>query len=185
VSATLSPPIRIFAFTGVVAAVGLAAFFFVLGRSGGEATTSAEPVATKTETATPEPATQPTARSQAPAARPARRPAARTTALPPSGFPLPVHRALRRNRVVVVVVYMPGGSVDSVVRAEARAGARASGAGLVQMSALSERLVRPLVAKTGILPSPAVVVVKRPDVIAATLSVTDRQTIAQAVAQAR
>lgn len=83
------------------------------------------------------------------------------------------------------MVYMPGGSVDAVVSAEARAAARASGAGFVRMSAVSERLVQPLVAKTGVLPSPAVVVVRRPDVVATTLSVTDRQTIAQAVAQAR
>ena len=184
-SVTLSPPIRVFAFTGVLAVVGLAAFLFLLGRSGGEAATSAEPVVTRTETATPRPVTQPTTRAQSPAARPARRIAPSAAALPASGFPLPVHRALRRNRVVVVVVYMPGGSVDSVVRAEARAGARASGAGLVQLSALSERLVRPLVAKTGVLPSPAVVVLRRPNVVAATLSVTDRQTIAQAVAQSR
>ena len=87
--------------------------------------------------------------------------------------------------MVVVVVYMPRGAVDAVVRAEARAGARMSGTGFVQMSALSERLVQPLVAKTGVLPSPAVIVVKRPGVVTATLSVTDRQTIAQAATQAR
>lgn len=181
-SATLGPPIRIFAFTGVLAVVGLAAFFFLVGRSGGEAVTSQRaPAATRTETATSTPATPEPTR----AARPAQRPTARAAALPASGFPLPVHRALRRNRVVVVVVYMPGASVDRVVRAEARAGAQASRAGIVQLSALSERLVQPLVAKTGVLPSPAVVVLKRPGVVAATLGVTDRQTIAQAVAQAR
>ena len=180
-TATLSPPIRIFAFTGVLAAVGLAAVFFLLGRGGGEATgTPSEPVVTRTEAASPK---QPVAR--APAARPATKPTSRVSALPASGFPLPVHRALRRNRVVVVVVYMPRGVVDSVVRAEARAAAQASRAGLVQMSGLSERLIQPLVAKTGVLPSPAVLVVKRSGAVAATLSVTDRQTIAQAVAQAR
>jgi len=180
VSATLSPPIRIFAFTGVLAAIGLAAFFFLVGRTGGEAATSAsEPVVTRTQTATPKPATK------APVARPGRRAAPRASALPAAGYPLPVRRALRGNRVAVVVVYMPGGSVDAVVRAEARAGAQASRAGLVQLSALSERLVQPLVAKTGVLPSPAVLVVKRSGAVAATMSVTDRQTIAQAVAQAR
>jgi hypothetical protein len=87
--------------------------------------------------------------------------------------------------VVVVVVYTPGAAVDSVVRAEARAGARAARAGFVPLSALSARLVQPLVAKTGVLPSPAVVVVRRPDVVAAELGVTDSETVAQAVAQAR
>lgn len=80
---------------------------------------------------------------------------------------------------------MPGAGVDSQVRAAARAGARVSGAGFVALSALSERLVRPLVAKTGVLPDPAVVILKRPGIVTATLSVTDRETIAQAVVQAK
>jgi hypothetical protein len=80
---------------------------------------------------------------------------------------------------------VPGARVDRDVRAAARAGASASGAGYVAISALSERLVRPLVAKTGVLPDPAVVIVKRPDVVTTTLSVTDRETVAQAVAQAK
>jgi hypothetical protein len=184
VSVTLSPPIRIFAFVGVLVAVGLVAFFFVMGRSTTEPDLSSAPAVTRPTT---QPATT-TATSATPAAprtapAPTRRP--RTTSLPPSGLPLPVHRALRRNRVVVVVVYMPGASVDSFVRAEAKAGAREGRAGLVQVSALSERLVQPLVAKTGVLPDPAVVVLKRPGVVAATLGVTDRDTVAQAVAQAR
>jgi hypothetical protein len=173
---TLSPPIRVFAFGGVLVAVGLAAFIFIIGRGGGDTATTDEPLVTPTTATTPSTATPV-------APRTARQP--RVAALPASGFPVPVHRALRRNRVVVVVVYTPGATVDSVVRAEARAGARASGAGLVQMSALSEQLVEPLVAKTGVLPSPAVVVVKRPGVVTAKLSVTDRETVAQAVAQAR
>ena len=176
-SVTLSPPIRVFAFGGALVAVGLAAFIFVLGR-GGDTATTGEPLVTPTTATTPS-----TTTPVAPKTRTARQP--RVAALPPSGFPVPVHRALRRNRVVVVVVYTPGATVDSVVRAEARAGARASVAGLVQMSALSERLVEPLVAKTGVLPSPAVVVVKRPGVVTAKLRVTDRETVAQAVAQAR
>jgi hypothetical protein len=175
VSVTLSPPVRIFAFAGVLVALGLAAFFFLVGRTAAETTTD-EPLVTREATTTPSTPTTP-------ATRPARTP--RATQLPSSGFPLPVHRSLRRNRVVVVVVYMPGASVDAVVRAEAKAGARQARAGLVQLSALSERLVQPLVAKTGVLPNPAVVVVKRPDVVVATLGVTDRQTVAQAVVQAR
>jgi hypothetical protein len=182
VSVTLSPPVRIFAFVGVLAVVGLAAFFFVMGRSATDPEPSSAtpalttPVGTTPATSPATPATRPTT--------PARRPRA-AAALPPSGFPHPVHRALRRNRVVVVVVYTPGASVDAVVRAEARAGARQAGAGLVQMSALSGRLVEPLVAKTGVLPNPAVVVVTRPDVVVTTLGVTDREAVAQAVAQAR
>jgi hypothetical protein len=182
VSVTLSPPIRIFAFAGVLVAVGLVAFFFVMGQSTSEPDLSSAPAVTR-PTTKPEPTTAAPAKPAAPRTAPARRP--RATTLPPSGLPLPVHRALRRNKVVVVAVYMPGASVDSFVRAEARAGARAGRAGFVPLSALSERLVQPLVAKTGVLPDPAVVVLKRPGVVAATLGVTDSETVAQAVAQAR
>ena len=177
-SLTLSPPIRIFAFVGMLAVAGIAAFLFLVARpgSGGEA-------------ASPTPVTRPapvTTTAPKPRVSAPQRPASRAaTVQTKSGFPVPVHRALARNRVVVVVVYMPGASVDREVRAAARAGAHASGAGYVAISALSERLVRPLVAKTGVLPDPAVVIVKRPDVVTTKLSVTDRVTVAQAVAHAR
>jgi hypothetical protein len=182
---TPSPPVRIFAFVGVLAAVGLAAFLFLAGRGTGDVETSSAPLRTTT--------TQPTQRTQPTESTPSK-PTTTTTprahkprpaAVPASGLPLPVHRALRRNKVVVVVVYTPNGVVDSVVRAEAKAGAKAARAGLVQVSALSERLVQPLVTKTGVLPNPAVVVLERPGVVVATLGVTDRATVAQAVALAR
>jgi hypothetical protein len=175
VSVTLSPPTRIFAFVGVLTAVGLAGFLFLVARGG------TETGGTQVETFTRTTDTKPTAPSATPTT-PRRQRADGGTA---SGYPLPVDRALRRNSVVVVVVYMPRASVDAFVRREARAAAIATHAGFVQLSALSERLVRPLVAKTGVLPDPAVVVLKRPGVVTSTLSVTDRATVAQAVAQAR
>ena len=178
-SLTLTPPVRIFAFVGVLVAAGLVAFFFVVGSAGGEGDTATPTPVTRTTPATnPVTAKPRTSTPGQPAARPG-------TVRTKSGFPVPVHRALARNGVVVVVVYMPGAGVDLGVRAAARQAARATGAGFVALSALSERLVRPLVAKTGVLPDPAVVIIKRPDVVTTTLSVTDRETVAQAVAQAR
>ncbi len=173
---TLTPPVRVFAFVGVLAAVGLAAFLFFLRPTGDDTIVAVTKPVTK-----PADVTTPTTPRPTPPPRATPRPAA----LPVSGFPVPIHRALRRNRVVVVAVYLPGASVDSVVRREAKAGARTARAGYVAVSALSERLVRPLVAKTGVLPDPAVLVLRRPGVVIATLGVTDRQTVAQAVAQAR
>ena len=180
-SVTLTPPIRVFAFLGALVAVGIAAFLFLVVRPG----SGAETVASPTPVTRPAPVTKPAAPSKPRTSVP-QTPASRsTTVQTPSGFPVPVHRALRRNRVVVVAVYMPGAGVDLQVRAAARAGARDAGAGFVALSALSERLVRPLVAKTGVLPDPAVVILKRPGIVTATLSVTDRETIAQAVVQAK
>jgi hypothetical protein len=181
-SVTLSPPVRIFAFVGVIAAVGLAAFMLLAGRSAGDEGGSATPPATTPARTTPAPTAPTTPTAPVTPARP--RPS-RTVALPPSGFPLPVHRALRKDRVAIVVVYAPRAAVDSVVRAEARAAARASRTPLVQLSAFSERLVQPLVAKTGVLPNPAVLVVERSGTVTATLGVTDSETITQAVVQAR
>jgi hypothetical protein len=80
---------------------------------------------------------------------------------------------------------MPAAPVDAIVRREARAAARAGGAGFVAMSALNERAVSGLVAKAGVLPDPAVVIVERPGAVTAIFSVTDAATIQQAVAQAR
>ena len=172
---TLSPPVRIFAVIGVLAAVGFAAFTFLMG--GGEVSLeSSEPLVPTTKRTTPAPTPTPT---------PARTPARTQRAAPTSGFPVPVERALRKSRLVVVVVSTPRASVDAVVRAEARAAARSTNAGYASLSALNERQVRALVGKTGVLPSPAVLVVRRSGAVVARFGVTDHVTIAQAVAQAR
>jgi hypothetical protein len=176
-SITLSPPIRVFALLGALVAVGLAGFVFFAGGTGSESVGTTVTTPTRT-TGQPTPATQPNTPS-----RQAQTP--RAPVVTRSGFPRPVDRALRRHPVVVVVVYMPRASVDAVVGREGGAKARTPGDGFLCVSALSERLVRPLVAKTGVLPDPAILVVKRPGVVTTTLSVTDRSTVAQAVAQAR
>ncbi len=172
--ASISPPVRVFALVAVLAAVGFAAFVFLTGRSQAAELTAA-----------PTPAVTPSPVKPAPAAtKPAgtRKAPVRT---PKSGFPAPVDRALRYNRVVVIALYLPGAAVDAQVRAEARAGAARARVGFVALSAASERLVRPLIAKTGVLPQPAVVIVRRPGVVKATLGVTDAGTVAQAALQAK
>jgi len=175
VSMTLSPPIRVAAFVGALVATGLVAFVFVMGRGASEngASVPAKPV------------TKPSAPTSTPPKVSDTTPAKPRAVVTKSGFPTPVDRALRRRRVVIVAIYMPGAAVDAAVRAEARAAAVLSRAGFVPISALNERLVGSLVAKTGVLPDPAVLVIKRPGVVTARLSVTDRETIAQAVDQAR
>ena len=178
-SLTLSPPIRVAALVGALLLTGLAAAVFLLGRGalGGEpAAVSTTAPAVKPSTRV---ATSPKSTVQRPsAARPA-------TARAASGFPPQVDHAFRYRRVVVVSVSMPGAAVDAIVRREARSAARASRAGFVAVSATNERAVSALVAKTGLVPIPAVVVVKRPGVVMTTFSVTDAGTIAQAIAQAR
>jgi hypothetical protein len=177
VTATVSPPIRVFAALGVLAAIGFALFFFVLGRTATDDGTGV--------TVTPH--GQPKAEGQrAPTSRAhTTKPPTARFLTPASGFPGAVDRAFRKHRVVILVVFMPGSPVDSVVRGEARAAAIATRAGYVPVSALNERVVGVLLSKTGVLPDPAVLVLRRPGVVTATLGVTDRATVAQAVAEAR
>ncbi|HXG76942.1 MAG TPA: hypothetical protein VNJ53_10260 [Gaiellaceae bacterium] len=179
-SVTISPPVRIFALVGILSALGLGAYLLVLGGAGSEpAPLASPPAVTKTTATRPAAPTTPARR-----ATPAK---ARTTAATRtrSGFPPAIDRALRRHRVVVVAVTTPGAAVDAEVRAEARAGAEQVGAGFVSASALAEGFVRALVARTGVLPQPVVLVLRRPGAVVARLGVVDRETVAQAVAQAR
>ena len=177
-SLTLNPPTRVTALIGALVLTGLAAIVFFLGRGAlGEA---------ESAPLTSAPVTKPAGAVQV-APKPTTAPRANPKPKPRvmSGFSAKIDHALRYSRVVVVSVSMPGGAVDAIVRREARAGAKASRAGFVAISAANERALSGLIAKTGVLPDPAVVIVKRPGVVATTFSVTDAGTVAQAVAQAR
>jgi hypothetical protein len=176
VTTTISPPIQIAAVVGIIAAAALGIGLFLLGRSADPATL-APPPPHVAQHARVKPAHTKTTHEARPRTARFRTPA--------SGFPRAVDRAFRTHRVVVLAVYMPGASVDAIVRKEARAGAVATGAGYVQVSALNNALATEVLAKTGVLPEPAVVVIRRPGVVVATLGVTDRQTVAQAVFQAK
>ena len=177
-SLTLHPPARLAAPVGALVLTGLAAVVFLLGRGalGSDSTPAAVPAPTVTSKPAAPSATTPKPHAAAKPVKPAR---------VASGFPTRIDHALRYSRVVVVSVSIPGAAVDGVVRSEARSAARATRAGFVAISALNERAVAGLVAKTGVLPEPAVVIVRRPGTVAATFSVTDAGTIAQAVAEAR
>jgi hypothetical protein len=160
----------------VVAALvltGLGAFIFLAGRPA------------QLETATPTaPTTAPTRPAAKPSVVPKPAPAARKPVLRPD-LPAPVAIALRNRQVVVVVVYVPGAAVDSIVRREAKAGAKMAVAGYVPVSASSGNALAKIVAKTGVLPTPAVVIFQRPGDVATVLSVVDRKTVAAAARQAK
>jgi hypothetical protein len=177
VTVTLNSPTRIATLVGALVLTGLAAVVFLVGRSAlgdGSATATSPTPVTHT---TPKTMPKPTGARPAAHAKPHPRVA--------SGLPSRIDHALRYSRIVVISISIPGAPVDAIVRSEARAAAQASGAGFVRISALNETAVAALVAKAGVLPDPAVLVVKRPGVVTTIFSVTDSGTIAQAVAQAR
>jgi hypothetical protein len=172
-SLTLAPPTRLAALVGVLVLTGLAAVVLFVGRGvvGGAATTSSAPPVPLVEPGTP---ATPAPRTHAP--KPVR---------VASGFPARVDHALRYGRVVVVSVSVPGSAVDRIVKREAALGAKTAHVPFVAYSAANERAMNALLAKTGVLPSPAIVVVKRPGVVTSTFSAADAATIAQAATQAR
>lgn len=172
-STTLSPPVRVAAIVAALVLTGLGAFIFLAGR---QAPVETAAPATPTTTPTP-PAAKPHA-----AAKPT--PAVKKPALRPD-LPAPVAAALQNRQVVVVAIYVPGAAVDSIARREAKAGARMGVAGYVPVSASSGNALEKIVAKTGVLPTPAVVIFERPADVATVLGVADRQTVAAAVRQAK
>lgn len=110
------------------------------------------------------------------------------------GMPAGLALALARYEVVVVSLYAPRSSVDSLATAEAKHGAELAGAGFVALSVANEKMVAPLTslltggqtAADRVLDDPAVLVFQRPKRLFVRLNgFTDRDTVAQAATNAR
>lgn len=193
---TVSPPVRIAAIVGLVAALALGALFMLTGRKGDSSAATAPvhivhhpfgPGVNKHTAAAP---TAPTharkaakaAATQAPVARKApERPAAEVVALE-AGLPAPLARALGRNHVVVVELTNPQAEVDGIAYAEARAGAAGAGVGFVALNVLSRADIGRLTERFGqVLPDPGLLVYRRPATLVIRIDgFADKDTVAQA-----
>ena len=177
----ISLPVRIFAVVIVLAGLGGMLAMRTMGPSN-------EPVAIPVPIKTPanvaaKSAPQP-AKAAAKAPTPAK-PKPVNPVVPPSGFPAVVDRALQQHRVVVVSLVVPGARVDELAAAEAEAGAKLSGAGFLALNVLNEGVARALLAKLESGQDPSVLVVKRSGDVAVELAgFVDRETVAQAAANA-
>jgi hypothetical protein len=109
------------------------------------------------------------------------------------GMPSALALALRSHSVVVVSLYTPDASVDSMATDEARHGALAAHVGFVAFNVADEKIVSPLSSVlTGaptpadrVLDGPAVLVFVRPKALFVRLNgFADRDTVAQAAANA-
>jgi hypothetical protein len=118
---------------------------------------------------------------------------ARRTPAVIDGMPGSLAVALRGNPVVVVALYAPNSSVDSVAREEARQGAGLAGAGFVALDVSNNKVAAPLTALlTGaataadrVLDDPAVLIFQAPKTLFVRFNgYTDRDTIAQAAVNA-
>ena len=186
----LSPQVRIFALAAALAAVGGLLFVFMSGRGA-----VAEP-----ELAAPLPAAAVAKKAKAPAVTktvaPKPKPKAKAPAkaappkkvvpkIPPTGFPLAVDRALARHKVVVVSLVVPGSRVDELAAGEAKAGAKLGGAGYLALNVLNEKVAHAVLAKLEGLKQPSLLVLKRSgEVVVALEGFVDRETVAQAAANA-
>ncbi|HVD26406.1 MAG TPA: hypothetical protein VNB86_10475 [Gaiellaceae bacterium] len=102
------------------------------------------------------------------------------------GLPLVLSRALAKNPITVVALYDPSAELDELALAEARAGAADAEAGFLAINVFNEPQVRPLAQLLGVLNSPSLLVYKRPNTLFVRIDgFSDRQTVAQAAANAR
>jgi hypothetical protein len=110
-----------------------------------------------------------------------------------NGMPGTLAVALRTNPAVVVALYSPHSSVDSVAREEARQGAGMSGAAFVALNIADDKVAAPLTALLAggataadrVLDDPAVLVFKQPKTLFVRFNgYTDRDTVAQAAVNA-
>jgi hypothetical protein len=162
------PPTRYLAAAGV--ALLLAVFFLVarpvlLGGGEDDVVTTTPPPATTTP---PPPATRPT-------------PKPSVVLLP--GLPGKVANKLRHSKVVVVSLYQGNAGLDRSAVSAAGAGAKSVGAGFLPVNVLDEKSARAVQSFVGTTSTPAVVVVKRPGRIVATLEGAasgDQELVAQA-----
>jgi hypothetical protein len=106
-------------------------------------------------------------------------------AIPPTGFPKAVDRALAEHDVVVVSLMVPGARVDQLAAAEAQAGAKLGGVGYLALNVLNEDVAHALLTKLDSVRDPSVLVLTRSGEVALQLNgFVDRETVAQAAANA-
>jgi len=178
VTTTISPPIRILALVGVLAAVALGLLMFAHSRSGSSSGSSATP-APSTSGSSSKPATTP---ATTPAVKPAPKPS--VVLLP--YLPAPVAHSLEYSKVVVVAVFSRDVSADQATVAQARDAAKAAHAGFAAVNVLDDRSALRIskLAGTSVAP-PVILLVKRPGkVVNQFASTVDSDVIAQAALDA-
>ena len=113
-------------------------------------------------------------------------PTIETPGVAANGLPIVIMQALRKQPVVVVALIVPGGELDRMTVAEARAGAKIAGVGFLAVNILKNAVGRPLAQKLGVIQTPSLVVYRRPATVFVRFEgFTDRATVTQAATSAR
>jgi hypothetical protein len=128
--------------------------------------------------------TAPTTTAPAPAPEPT--PAPAPTAKPKPEKKTPLEQELDAHRVVVVVFQTPGADLDATAVREARAGAAAADGGFLAVDVEKEGDVSDLADEYDVLEAPTVLVLVRSGEVRSRFDgYVDRETVAQAVTNAR
>ena len=198
---TVSPPVRIAAIVGLLAALALGVGFMLMGHSSSGSTSAPvvithHPFGPGAKTATPaKPAAKPAAKAGVkPATAPKVAPVVhKAPARPPAelaalkaGLPAKIAHALGQSRVVVVEISNPTSEVDAIAFAEAKAGAALAGVPFVPLNVLSQADVGALTEQYGqTLPDPGLFIYTRPAKLTFRFDgFVDKETVAQAAQNA-
>jgi hypothetical protein len=165
----------------VVAVAGLAVAKFVVLKDDSSEAEAATPSAPAVDPAVPEPpaatgATETTTTGEEAADEPPAK----------NGGVIKLEKALKKNKVVVVVVYSPKGAVDEHQISEARSGAADVNAGFVALNAAKEKEVGEFAQLYEVRTTPIVLVFRRgPELVGRFETFADDLTVAQAAHNAR
>jgi hypothetical protein len=195
-------PVRIVALVGVLAALAIGAWTFVVGskQSGTSSTSSAAsskalgPVAKHPIAAAQSAAAALSAHNRATAAGvpdvttpSVKKPVVQHTepVTTKGGAPMTIASVLRHHRVAVVLLYDPEAKVDSLSLGEAQLGAKAAHAGFLRVSVLKQSQALPFAKTYGVLQVPTLLFFARPGKLVQTLTgFEDQDTVAQAALNA-
>ncbi len=195
----LSPPVKIAALVGLLAAILVGGGLTVVSHGQTSAATphvikhhpfgaGVEKKATVTKKHAAKGKTKtskPQARPAVPAAPKAPETPSAVIAALAAGLPGPIATALGSHQTVVVSLYDPYSQVDGIAFAEARAGARNAGVGFVPLNILSQAQSGKLTQMLGMLPDPGLLIYIRPGTLVARISgFADKETVAQAAQNA-
>ena len=203
---TVSPPIKILALVGILAALGV---FLFMQMSGGSSSPGAakviqplHPVKAHITTLRPTTATKKVTVTKVtagkksvthvtvqPKAKPKAKAAVVAAVAPPTpanGLPARVNEALRAYPVVVVSLYNPQASVDSTSLNEAAAGAKKAKVGFLAINVLDQSQASPFTDAFGVLQDPTLLIYARPGTLTFKVDgFADRDVVAQAALSAK
>jgi hypothetical protein len=173
---TLSTPVKIVVLAALALALGLGGLMLVVNKHASAAPTPAAPA----------PAQPAAVHHPAAPVKAAPKPKAKPKVVLLPGIPGPIAQSLLHHPVAVIAVFNSRTPGDRAALVSARAGARAAHAGFVAADVSHQAVANAMAIWASSTMNPAILVVKRPGTIVfGVAGPSDKDTVAQAVANAR